>query len=92
VINEHNVLENEHAADYLRWLNWGLWTVLAACIAAVIVGGATAYFAGHHTSSRVWGLRMVAAGLLGALSAPLLHQLIEYSWNLAEVSKPNLSL
>lgn len=65
-------------ADYYQWLDWGLWGLLALCVAVVIVGGATMAFSGHNRSSRTWGLRMVMAGLVGALAASALSQIVRY--------------
>lgn len=69
-------------ADYYQWLDWGLWGLLAICVAAVIAGGATMVLSGNNPSNRAWGLRMVTAGLVGAVSAAALSQIIRYFANL----------
>jgi hypothetical protein len=75
------VLEDPHAGDYVRWLNWALWLVLALCTASVIAGAAIAALstnadAGHR------GRTMILAGLAGALAAGLLTQLVHWSYDL----------
>lgn len=74
------ITEDPAASDYLTWLNWGYWLVLAACIAALIVGGATMALSASsgNTEGRAWGLRMVIAGLVGAVAVSTLAALINY--------------
>ena len=75
------VLNDPHAADYVRWLNWALWLVLALCVAAVVAGAATAALSTDPDSGRR-GRIMILAGLAGALAAGLLSQIVHWSYNL----------
>jgi hypothetical protein len=75
------VLEDDAAADYLRWLNWAYWLVLVICIGAVIAGGAASWRTTNVESGR-WGRTMILAGLAGALAATVIDQVIAWSYQL----------
>jgi hypothetical protein len=90
-----DTLDNERVTLSRAGLQWG-WGPTALDLVAIArdAGGLAdpvlrrrlvdAYI--EHEVIRVQGLRMVAAGLIGAVVSPLLHQFINYSWSLVEGS------
>jgi hypothetical protein len=75
------VLDDPDAADYLVWLDRGIWAVLAICVLAIIAGGA-ALALGPHTELGRRATRLIGAGILGAITAVSLSAFTGWCYDL----------
>jgi hypothetical protein len=75
------VLNDPDAADWVRFLNWGFWLVLATCIGAIIAGGATIAISTSTEHGR-WGRHLIVAGLAGAFATAFIAAWIRYCYDL----------